>query len=76
MEALSCGVPVIGYRSFANLQEIKGKKGAITLIDNANELNTVIPQLVKRKQDSSLLYDAKPWSDVAKNVLSMIQEVN
>ena len=39
MEALSCGVPVIGYKSFENLNEITGSEGAITLLDSAEQLD-------------------------------------
>lgn len=51
MEALSCGVPVIGYKSFENLNEITGSEGAITLVDNAEQgcssLHRISPQVVQ-----------------------------
>ena len=55
MEALSCGVPVIGYKSFENLNEITGSEGAITLVDNAEQLDKVLPEVIKKKSDHSLL---------------------
>ena len=76
MEALSCGVPVIGYKSFENLNEITGSEGAITLIDNAEQLDGVLPEVIKKKSDNSLLEKTGSWADVAQSVLRMIREEN
>ena len=76
MEALSCGVPVIGYKSFENLNEITGSEGAITLVDNAEQLDEVLPEVIKKKSDHSLLEKTGSWADVAQSVLRMVREEN
>ena len=76
MEALSCGVPVIGYKSFENLNEITGSEGAITLVDNAEQLDKVLPEVIKKKSDHSLLEKTGSWGDVAQSVLRMVREEN
>lgn len=76
MEALSCGVPVIGYKSFDNLKEITGSEGAITLIDNAEQLDAVLPEVVKKKSDHSLLEKTGSWGEAAQSVLRMVREGN
>ena len=76
MEALSSGVPVIGYKSFENLKEITGSEGAITLIDNAEQLDTVLPEVVKKKSDYSLLEKTGSWGEAAQSVLRMVREGN
>lgn len=75
-EALSCGVPVIGYKSFENLHAIAGSSGAITLIDSAEQLDGILPEVIKKKSCHSLLEKADSWDDVARNVLQMVQEEN
>lgn len=74
MEALSCGVPVIGYKSFENLNEITGSEGAITLVDNAEQLDKVLPEVIKKKSDHSLLEKTGSWCEVAQSVLRMVRE--
>ena len=76
MEALSCGVPVIGYKSFENLNEITGSEGAITLVDNAEQLDKVLPEVIKKKSDHSLLEKTGSWGNVAQSVLRMVREEN
>ena len=76
MEALSCGVPVIGYKSFENLKEITGSDGAITLVDSAEQLDQVLPEVIKKKRSRSLLEQTGSWSEVAQSVLRMIREEN
>lgn len=76
MEALSCGVPVIGYRSFENLKEIRGTTGSVTLIDDANQLDSVLPEVIKKKCDHSLLEKPESWGGVAHMVLKVVQEGN
>lgn len=76
MEALSSGVPVIGYKSFENLNELKGSEGSITLIDNAEQLDKVLPEVIRKKSNHSLLEKTGSWDDVAQGVLGMIQEEN
>ena len=76
MEALSCGVPVIGYKSFENLNELTGSEGAITLIDNAEQLDEVLPEVIEKKSDHSLLEKTGSWCEVAQSVLRMVREEN
>lgn len=76
MEALSCGVPVIGYKSFENLKEITGSDGAITLVDSAEQLDQVLPEVIKKKRSRSLLEQTGSWSEVAQSVLRMVREEN
>ncbi len=76
MEALSSGVPVIGYKSFENLKGITGSEGAITLIDNAEQLDAVLPEVVKKKSDHSLLEKTGSWGEAAQSVLRMGREGN
>ena len=76
MEALSCGVPVIGYKSFENLKEITDSEGGITLIDDAEQIDEVLSEVIKRKSDHSLLEKTSSWSAVAQNVLRMVREEN
>ena len=74
MEALATGVPVIGYSSFKNLREIKSEKNAMMLIDNVNDIDKVLPELVKMKATKSLLKDTEEWSSVALKVLEIVKE--
>lgn len=74
MEALSCGVPVIGYKKFENLKDFASENGAVTLIDNAKQIDAILPEIIKKKSEHSLLKNADPWSKVAKNVLEIVQE--
>ena len=76
MEALSCGVPVIGYKSFENLNEITGSEGAITLVDNAEQLDKVLPEVIKKKSDHSLLEKTGSWYEVSQSVIRMVREEN
>ena len=76
MEALSCGVPEIGYKSFENLKEITGSESAITLIDNVEQLDEILPEVIKKKSNHSLLEKTGSWSEVAQSVLEMIREEN
>lgn len=74
MEALACGVPVIGYKNFKNLGEIMEKKGAIKLIDDTNQLDEVVDELLEKRSNHSLLEKALSWSEVACDVLKIIRE--
>lgn len=73
-EALSCGVPVIGYESFENLMEIDGADGAVTLIRSAEEINSALPKVLKKKSNQSLLKNTGSWSEVARSVQELIRE--
>ena len=74
MEALSCGVPVIGYKSFENLNEITGSEGAITLINHAEQIDEVLPEVIKKKCNHSLLEKPTSWSEAAQSVLRMVRK--
>lgn len=73
MEALSCGVPVVGYRDFPNLLKIPAEEDAITLIPNKTELNDAIGHAAKRKKSHSLLREPKSWEEVADEVLAAVR---
>lgn len=74
MEALSCGVPVIGYKEFSNLSKIAAEDGAIALIESKNELNDAVIRMAEKKRDTSYLKSAKTWEAVAEDILSTIKE--
>lgn len=74
MEALSTGVPVIGYKSFKNLKEISSKEGAVVLVDEADDIDEVLPMIAKMKSDVSLLSNTDSWKAVASKVLNIIKE--
>lgn len=74
MEALSCGVPVMGYRSFENLGEIPGAAGAVELMEDAADLDKVLAGVIGRKGEVSLLEKAVTWQEAARSVLKMVQE--
>lgn len=69
MEALSCGVPVIGYQDFGNLTAIPAEEGAVTLIKDKNELDAAVLQVADRKREESYLTAPKTWEQVAEDVL-------
>lgn len=74
MEALSCGVPVIGYKDFENLKSIPAENGAVTLIKSKDELNAAVVSIAERKRNRSYLTAPKTWEQVAEDVLSIIQK--
>ena len=74
MEALSCGVPVIGYRSFENLKQIAGAEGAVTLIDHAEQIDETLPEVIRKKGARSLLEKPLSWNEAARGVLRIIGE--
>ena len=76
MEALSCGVPVIGYKSFDNLNDISGIDGAITLLDNADQIDQVLPEVILKRSGCSLLEKTVSWRDSAMDVLRIVREGN
>ena len=65
---------MIGYKSFENLKEITDSEGGITLIDDAEQIDEVLSEVIKRKSDHSLLEKTSSWSAVAQNVLRMVRE--
>lgn len=74
MEALACGVPVIGYRTFANLNALGGEDGAVTFIDSPEDIDRVLPEVTAKKNGHSLLRNTATWSDSAAEILSCIAE--
>lgn len=76
MEALSAGTPVIGYRSFANLTEIECDPRGITFVDDSSEINKILAEVAKQKQNKSYLINAKTWEAIAADVLHLVGEVS
>ncbi len=74
MEALACGVPVIGYRSFENLGGIGCTEGAVTFIDSPDEIDKVLPDVIARKSNRSMLDNIGSWNDTAAEILKFISE--
>ncbi len=74
MEALACGVPVIGYRSFDNLSGISCNDGAVTFIDSPEEIDGVLPAVVAKKSRESMLKDTGSWDDTASEILRIVSE--
>ena len=73
MEALSCGVPVIGYRDFKNLAAIPSEEGAVSLIQDKNELPVAVFAAAGKKRNASYLKVPKTWEEVADDVLHIIR---
>jgi len=73
MEALSCGVPVIGYRDFRNLAAIPSEEGAVLLIQDKNELPSAVLAAAGKKRNASYLKVSKTWEEVAEDVLHIIK---
>ena len=74
MEALACGVPVIGYRTFGNLNSIGCTDGAVTFIDSPEEIDGVLPEVVAKKSEVSMLRNTGSWNDTAGEILRTISE--
>lgn len=72
MEALSCGVPVIGYKDFANLSDIPAEDGAVSLIDDKSGLNAAVTRTAAKKCDKSYLKVSRTWEQVASDVLNIV----
>lgn len=74
MEALSCGVPVVGYQAFQGLAEISAQDGAVTKIGSSRELNAAVHSAARKKCGRSLLKEAKTWEQAAEAILNVIKE--
>ena len=74
MEALACGVPVIGYRTFSNLDSIGCTDGAVTFIDSPEEIDSVLPDVIAKKSNDSMLRNTASWSDTAAEILRIVSE--
>ena len=74
MEALSCGLPVIGYKELVGLSEIPSCEGAITLIEDSSQLNDAVIKVAQRKCATSLLQVSRTWEQSAEEILEAIKE--
>ena len=74
MEALACGVPVIGYRSFVNFGGIGCAEGGVTFIDSPDEIGAVLPDVIAAKSMESMLTDTGSWDDTAREILRIVSE--
>lgn len=74
MEALSCGVPVVGYQVMENLMQIPAEDGAMLLVADSSALNAAVRQLFNKKAKRCLLTKSLTWAQTAQNLVSKIQE--
>lgn len=74
MEALACGVPVIGYRSFVNFDGISCADGAVTFIDSPDEIDAILPEVAAKKSCESMLRNTGSWDDTADEIVKMVKE--
>ena len=74
MEALACGVPVIGYRSFVNFAGIGCTEGAVTFIDSPEEIDSILPEVAAKKSGESMLKDTGSWDDTANDIVKTVKE--
>ena len=72
MEALSCGVPVVGYRDFSNLSAISAEDDAIVLINDKSLLNAAVISAAAKKRCTSYLKVSKTWEQTAADVLNIV----
>lgn len=76
MEALSCGTPVVAYKSFDKITRIKvNSENAIMLINSLKELNDAIETTKSSKSDTSYLYNPKTWQEVGTEVLAVLKNM-
>ena len=64
------------HKGYLQNVEITGSDGAITLVDSAEQLDQVLPEVIKKKRSRSLLEQTGSWSEVAQSVLRMVREEN
>ena len=74
MEALACGVPVIGYRSFVNFAGIGCTEGAVTFIDSPEGIDSILPEVAAKKSGESMLKDTGSWDDTANDIVKTVKE--
>lgn len=74
MEALSCGTPVVAYRSFSNLCYIAANDESVHLIDSIEALEFAIQCACTKKEEKSLLRDAISWEESAAEMLAVIED--
>lgn len=76
MEALSCGTPVVAYKSFEKMSLIKTNSDkALTLIDTANELSDAIRKAKTNKQHKSYLLNPQSWSQIKDEVVVTLEKI-
>lgn len=75
MEALACGVPVVGYREMKCWAQIPGEEGAVLLVADSGELSGAVMQLSGRKGERCLLTQVQTWNQTAQNIVSKIRSV-
>ena len=73
MEALSCGVPVVGYKDFENLTCIPAEKGAVTLVNRKENLNSAVMAACCKKQNKSYLTAPMTWEQAADGVIDIVR---
>ena len=72
MEALSCGVPVIGYRDFENLSLIPAERCAVILISGPEEIGGAIREAAAKKRDRSYLTSPGTWEQTGNELLQIV----
>lgn len=75
MEALACGVPVVGYQDMKQLTQIPGENGSMLLVEDCSQLDAAVKQLSGSKAEHCLLTETQTWKQAARNVLSKIRGV-
>ncbi len=73
MEALSCGVPVVGYKDFENLSAVSAQEDAVMLIGDKSELDDAILTMADKKRNKSYLLSPMTWEQVAQGVLDIVR---
>ncbi len=72
MEALSCGTPVVAYKSFEKLSLIKSEDNAFELISSVDELSCAVDKAKIKKSDNSFLVHSKNWGEVSAQVIEKL----
>ncbi|MBQ7133574.1 MAG: glycosyltransferase [Ruminococcus sp.] len=76
MEALSCGTPVVAYKSFKKLSLIKrNSEDAVTFINSVDELSDAVLSAENNKKNSSYLKDSKSWGEVVKDAVKSLESI-
>lgn len=73
MEALACGTPVMAYKTFDNINQIKCKEESITWISSSDEIAVKLNRVAAKKVTHSLLDNPVSWDIVAKTVFDKIE---
>ena len=73
MEALACGTPVVGYRTFENFHEIRAAEGALALVDSEAQLPAAVADAAKKKQSQSLLQSTQTWDEIADEMIEKVR---